>query len=433
MSATARIVAVGFAASVVLLLRCEAIVGDTVPGFTCTGTSLEACPQGQYCHGSGCIACEAQDVCDHYDNDCNGKVDDGPLSDADDDGYSWCGQTRLGRTTRSTSTATTPTTAIHPGATEICDGKDNDCNGLIDDGAQCDNGQSCFNGKCVSACDVDGGNVCGVGRHCDSVTHTCVNNTTVGIGEACTADSECTSPLFCADATVVGGNVLPASATAMCTEPCCSSATCPDGFVCYTPGSGGRYCVDATKLGRPSTLGTEKGGTSETSATRCRSGLLANGRCADACCVDSNCSGGACGYGTQDGHDGMFCMTGTGGGQQDGFCYQQSDCHDNVCAGLACVDNCCGSAKCNAADGSVCEFAKYNGSSDVVAFCWQSPTGSKPFGATCTVNGDCVSNDCYDDIANAIHYCTEPCCVDGDCATGFACRPTPTLPRCVKQ
>jgi hypothetical protein len=431
-----RVVAVALAASVVTLLRCEAIVGDTVPGFTCEGTSLAACPKGQYCNGSGCKACEPQDVCDHYDNDCNGVVDDGPLSDADKDGFSWCGKIDAQGHPYDVDCDDTDNT-VYPGAPEICDGKDNNCDGLVDNGATCDNGQSCFNGKCVNACDVDAGNSCGPSKHCDSVTHTCVNDTVVGIGQPCTADSECQSPLFCVDASVVGSNVLPSGANGMCTQPCCSSADCPASFVCYAPGAGGRYCVDPTKIGRSSTLGPDPPGTSDSDAGRCRSGELVNGRCADTCCSDSDCSNGtACAYGKLDGHDGTVCTPGTGSGRQGDICFGSSDCRALVCAGGSlygtCYEGCCGSAKCGAADGSICAYAVYGQSTDIVALCWQSPMGSKVTGATCAANGDCVSGTCYDDIAKGEHYCTDACCVDSDCGSGFVCRPTPTLPHCVK-
>jgi len=77
----------------------------------------------------------ATEICDGKDNDCNGKCDD--LFDADHDGYTTCG-THI-ESNGSCTEAPAPDcndddAAIHPGATEICDGKDNDCNGVCDDG-----------------------------------------------------------------------------------------------------------------------------------------------------------------------------------------------------------------------------------------------------------------------------------------------------------
>ncbi|HEY1955766.1 MAG TPA: putative metal-binding motif-containing protein [Polyangiaceae bacterium] len=430
-SSLRRGLALGFAASLVALVSCEAIVGDTIPGFTCSGTSADACPPGQYCNGSGCKACESQDVCDHLDNDCNGKVDDGPLSDADGDGFSWCGN--LDATGHPTDVdCDDHDKTVYPGAPEICDGKDNDCNGLIDDGATCTGGESCFAGKCVNACDPDASPGCGVGQHCDTTTHTCVNNTTVGIGKPCRADVECDSPLFCADATVVG-DVVPTPGEGMCTQDCCTSANCPTGFVCYEPGSGGRYCVDPTKIGRTANLGSELPGASETQATRCRSGLVAGGRCADTCCADSDCGGGtSCAYGSASGHDGFFCVTGTGGGNDGDFCWASTDCRDLVCGGVSCVAGCCSSSAC-AGNGEACVYASYNNSPDAVPLCAQGQLGSGARGATCKTSSDCATNFCFDDISKGEEYCSDACCTDADCGAGFLCRPTPDLPRCVKQ
>jgi len=86
---------------------------------------------------------DADEICDELDNNCDGQVDeDLPFQvwypDADADGY--------GAGTASVETCLPPdgsvatgddcddsTAAVNPGAIEICDGQDNDCDMLIDD------------------------------------------------------------------------------------------------------------------------------------------------------------------------------------------------------------------------------------------------------------------------------------------------------------
>ncbi len=87
----------------------------------------------------------ATEICDGIDNNCNGRIDEGfPLityyKDADGDGY---GDPSVGTTGRCTVPAgyvsnrtdcNDNDATVHPGATEICDGIDNNCNGRIDEG-----------------------------------------------------------------------------------------------------------------------------------------------------------------------------------------------------------------------------------------------------------------------------------------------------------
>ncbi|WP_242087506.1 MopE-related protein [Aestuariivivens sediminis] len=87
----------------------------------------------------------APELCDGKDNDCVNGVDDGLVFttyyiDADDDGFgdmndagdAFCSNPGAGYSLNN-SDCNDANSAIYPAATEICDGLDNDCNGLVDD------------------------------------------------------------------------------------------------------------------------------------------------------------------------------------------------------------------------------------------------------------------------------------------------------------
>jgi hypothetical protein len=85
----------------------------------------------------------ATEVCNGIDDNCNGQIDEGVKTtfyrDADGDGYGNSSLTiqacsvPTGYVTNSTD-CNDSNSGIHPGATEICDGIDNDCDGQIDKG-----------------------------------------------------------------------------------------------------------------------------------------------------------------------------------------------------------------------------------------------------------------------------------------------------------
>ena len=85
----------------------------------------------------------AVEVCNGLDDNCDGQIDEGATTtffrDADGDGF--------GDPANSTQACAAPAgfvadntdcndadAGIHPGATEACDGVDNDCDGLVDEG-----------------------------------------------------------------------------------------------------------------------------------------------------------------------------------------------------------------------------------------------------------------------------------------------------------
>ena len=109
----------------------------------------ETPPQGYVLNNTDCDDTDANvhpgatEICDGKDNDCNGQIDEGVTNtfyaDADGDGY--------GNAAISVQACTPPAgyvadntdcddtnSNIHPGAPEICDGKDNNCNGQTDEG-----------------------------------------------------------------------------------------------------------------------------------------------------------------------------------------------------------------------------------------------------------------------------------------------------------
>lgn len=87
-----------------------------------------------------CVA--ETEICDGVDNDCDGEIDEGVLNmyyhDADSDGYGDSTDSILSCTSpasyvSNSSDCNDASANVRPGATEICDGVDNDCDGSVDE------------------------------------------------------------------------------------------------------------------------------------------------------------------------------------------------------------------------------------------------------------------------------------------------------------
>ncbi len=222
--------------------------------------------------GDGWAACEdcddtdaainpdAAETCDGADNDCDGIVDEDDAADAptwygdgDGDGY--------GASTLAIVACTAPTNFVaddsdcddgdaanHPGATELCDGEDNDCDGATDEADAADASTWYADGDgdgygdasvSQAACSAPSGHVAD-NSDCDDGS-TGVNP---GAVETCNGvDDDCDGAIDDADADVVGGGTWytdadgdgygdTAAATTACVAPSgtvASDGDCDDG------------------------------------------------------------------------------------------------------------------------------------------------------------------------------------------------------------
>jgi len=142
----------------------------------------------------------AAEVCNGVDDNCDGQIDEG-FPDLDGDGVADCVDPDIdGDGWPNEEDCAPRDPAIHPGATEVCDGVDNNCSGVVDDGVDGALDRECEAYVCAGAagcrtrCEADAhcipGHLCdlfddsGSGRDDECLPSVCGNGV-VEIREAC--------------------------------------------------------------------------------------------------------------------------------------------------------------------------------------------------------------------------------------------------------
>jgi len=215
------------------------VEGECVGAVPCASDS--DCPAGQLCLAGICRPEQdcTPEVCDGFDNDCDGQVDEDfdLLSDPDN-----CG-----------------TCGFACAAGEQCQaGTCGPAECLTD--ADCAAGELCVDGLCTAACDRDadgdgymaidcGGDDCddqdasvnpGAAEICgDLLDNNCDGQVDEGCAAPCGSDADCAAGQVCVAGTCMAGCASDADCAAgevcfngACVVPCVTDADCPAGWIC---------------------------------------------------------------------------------------------------------------------------------------------------------------------------------------------------------
>lgn len=254
------------------------------------------------------------------------------------------------------------------------------------------------------------------------------------IGGSCVADRDCKAGLLCGTRTILT-TAIATGADGTCTTPCCTSADCPPSFVCFSPGTGGNYCVSA-ELAKRDATGTKTPGQTCNADEECRSGLCKEGHCSDTCCAEADCAAGtSCRVKAVDaplssGEMWSCAPPEPGADTEVGESCGAPSCKNNNCSGfpLKCRPSCCSSAEC-AAQGNglaICAYGKFVSNNADTKWCFDADPNAPnaPLGEPCSGDLDCESRLCDRETRT----CAAACCTDDDCPDAMACRPSPVGP-----
>jgi uncharacterized protein YegL len=439
--------------------NCDGKIDGDFPdlGKACTVGVGECASTGKYvCKADGtgtkCDATPGQpspEICDGKDNNCDGKID-GDFPDLGKEctvGVGECASTGK-YVCKADGTGTECDATTGQPSPEICDGKDNNCDGKIDEDVVCPNpteicvqGQCVERPKCLIDADCSDQDIC-IGGHCYEPG--CYKQTPqCGEPNALCIDGKCT-PNACLNQTCDADSFC-RRVDGKCVKPC-ADVSCPTGQMCIDGTCTKDPCHDkqcaAGEICVSGQCETDKCNT----ASACKFGRTCiNNRCVEDPCADVKCpeakqvcKAGQCVAPPScksdlDCPSNQLCIGGKciipecqkhGDCKPNHLCIdgkcKEDLCHDKQCpANQAChvgqcVDTCAG-VFCK--DGDICIDGK----------CVADPCHDKQCqsGEVC-INGNCVENPCKEaDSCKNGRVCVNGKCVDSPCH-GVKCPPDQT-------
>ncbi len=356
--------------------------------------------------------CGPDEMGNGIDDDCNGRIDDTcrPCSDTDTDGDGF---------TECMGDCDETDPAANPGATEICDGKDTDCNLFTVD--NCDVSEPCNfpdgTDQCrddlLCGCLVDRRGSCTGDYLCTSF---CQGSFTGELGAGCSGSQVCTfriSPTAnahgCGETMDTIGTL---GAGAVCGDDAeCRSGTCDR--LCVGPGCMDSYCLDYCDHEEPG----GDGGCAAGTVCEPRQAGLTQPYMTARCYLDDNgpgLTGDAC-----EGAGAVSCRWGT------------LTCVDGVCAEPCGLNSHCPSGYHCSLEGESLTLGTWAAGSaaagetaiETVPVCL-GDTGAglhnRQAGSACAQNGDCASQFCE----RTRGICVDLCTSDSTCPAGLNCELT---------
>jgi MYXO-CTERM domain-containing protein len=279
--------------------NCDGQVDNgTLPGVgEACGSTLGTCATGKYVCENGQLKCNTVsmpkvEVCNGEDDDCDGVIDNGtfPMVGMDcvcpdlDPAKVGVGVCRGGKYVCRGKAGVVCEGCIGPSA-EICDGKDNDCDGKADTDAKCPSNFGCREGACTLVC-KPGEFPCPSGYKC--VADYCVPQRCAQV--TCQGDQHCDE---------MTGKCVDRCAGIMCNAPAmciqgqcvdCEQLGCDPGQICF----GGSCQVDKcanVKCGANQYCADGK------CVALCLPGKCSDGqRCVAGACVEDKCATVACAH-----------------------------------------------------------------------------------------------------------------------------------------